>query len=148
MAESTGKTGRGISFWVADSGVSPTTYVKIANVAGITPSGKNAEEIDFTHLESDGGFRELRQGFKDPGSIGLNLHFDPTAASHQLLSALFLSGNLVDWRINYQGAGWEQWEVGRGFIQNPGDVDINVDGPITAAATMRVTGPTAFVSPT
>lgn len=147
MPQSTGKTGRGVTIWIAGDAASPQVFFKIGNVTGITPSGKNAEEIDFTHLESEGGYREFRQGFKDPGSIGIAMQFDPTLPSHQGLAALFESGELLVWRIDYTGAGWNQWEIGRGFIQNPGDKDINVDGPISAAATIRVTGPSLFTPP-
>lgn len=144
MAASTGKTGRAITFEI-DDGSSPTTWVACANATGITPSGKNAEEIDFTHLTSTGGFREYRQGFKDAGTIGINYHLDPTDASHQQLLTLFESGDTFNWRVNFVGAGWNVHLTGVGFVQNPGDIDINVDGPVTGAATVRITGATEFV---
>lgn len=143
MAESTGKTGRGV-FIQIESSLSPTTWVTVGNVSGITPSGKNAEEIDFTHLLSEGGFREFRQGFKDPGTIGINYHFDPTDASHVDMLEHFNDGSNFNWRINFSGAGWAKYLQGAGFIQNPGDLDINVDGPIAGTATIRVTGETTF----
>ena len=143
MTESTGKTGRGVTIEI-ESPESPTSWVKIGNVTGITPSGKNAEEIDFTHLESDNAYREFRQGFKDPGTLGINYHFDPTNASHVDLLEHFNAGNLFNWRINFSGAGWSKYLQGRGFVQNPGDIDINVDGPITGAATIRCTGDSTF----
>lgn len=145
MAESSGKTGRGIKFEMGDAD-SPINFVAVANVTSIGFTGRSADEIDFTHLDSSGGFRELRQGFKDPGSINLELHFDPTNATHQDLLAKFLSGDLFWWRINYTAAGWPQYEQGRGFVQNPGDTNITVDAPVGGTATVRVTGPTEFVA--
>lgn len=145
MTASTGKTGRGVKFEVGD-GESPESFVALANVRSINFSGRDAEEIDFTHLDSDGGFRELRQGFKDPGSIAVELQLDPTNASHQDLLAKFLSGEVFGWRINYSAAGWAMAEVGQGYVQNPGDTTIDVDNPIGGTATIRVTGQTAYVA--
>lgn len=139
MAESTGKTGRGVTLSISD-GISPTTYTAIANVTTINFTGRDAEEIDFTHLSSTGGFREFRQGFKDGGTIGFDFHFTPTEESHVDLLSLWLSGTTIDWKIDYTGAGWNYAEIGRGFIQNPGDVSITVGDPITGSGTIRVSG--------
>jgi len=139
MADSTGKTGRGVAFLISD-GTTPITYTQIANVTTINHSGRDSEEIDFTHLGSQGGFREFRQGFKDGGSIGIAYHFTPTEASHVELLALWLSGVVLNWKIDYSGAGWAYAEYGKGFIKNPGDVTIDVTNPIAGQATVRVTG--------
>lgn len=144
MPESTGKTGRGCKFEIGD-GASPEVFTAIANVRSIAFSGRDAEEIDFTHLDSDGGFREQRQGFKDPGSIALEMHFDPTNTTHTDLLAKFLSGALFNWRINYSAAGWAKAETGKAFVKNPGDTNINPNDPIGGTATVRVSGGTSFV---
>lgn len=145
MSESTGKTGRGIAFEIALAG-SPTQWVQIANVTTINNSGKDSEEVDFTTLSSTGGFREFRQGFKDGGTIGVEFHFSPDEASHVEVADLWLSGDLFDWRINYVGAGWNWYEVGRGFVKNPGDRTIDVSNPVSGNATVRVTGGSSFVA--
>jgi predicted secreted protein len=142
MAVSTGKTGRGIKFEIGDG--SPVSYAAIANVTSIAFTGRSAEEVDFTHLESIGGFREFRQGFKDPGSINVEFHFSPDEDSHDDLLALFLSGDVIPFRINYTGAGWAVGEYGMGYISNPGDTNINVSDPVGGTATIRVTGGTSF----
>lgn len=139
MADSTGKTGRGIVFKISD-GDSPTTFLEVANVTSINFSGRDAEEIDFTHLGSTGGFREFRQGFKDGGSIGVEYHFTPTETSHRDMLTLWLSGAVIEWQIDYTGAGWSYVEQGQGFIQNAGDISIDVSNPVSGTATIRVTG--------
>jgi predicted secreted protein len=125
-------------------GASPEVFTAVANVRSIAFSGRDAEEIDFTHLASTGGFRELRAGFKDPGSIALETHFDPTNATHTNMLTKFLSGAQFNWRINYGGAGWAKYENGAGFIKNPGDVNINPNDPVGGTATVRCTGGTTF----
>lgn len=144
MGESTGQTGRGI-FLELEDGASPTGYVVVGNVTSISVQGANAEEQDFTHLLSEGGFREFRQGFKDAGTLGVNYHLDATEDSHTQLFADFLTGRMFNGRIDFGAAGWAKYMTFRGFVQNPGDVEINVDGPMTGAATIRRSGGTQFV---
>lgn len=150
MTTSTGKTGKGVMFQIRKAGVSPVAWWTIANVRSINFTGRSADEIDFTHLLSTGGYRELRQGFKDGGSIGIDYQFDATEDSHVGTGGLlewFTSGNTFTWRINF-GTAWSFALTGSGFVSNPGDIDINVDGPITGAATVRVTGDTSLVANT
>ena len=144
MAESTGKTGRGVRFKISD-GNSPAVFVAVANVTSINLSGRDAEEIDFTTLDSTGGFREYRQGFKDGGTIALEIHFNPEEETAQDLLALWLAGTVVDFQIDYSGAGWNFAEQGRGYFQNPGDITIDISNPIGGQATFRVTGGTQIV---
>lgn len=149
MVASTGKTGRGVMFQIDVAG-SPVTWVTIANVRSINLSGRQGEEIDFTHLLSSGGYRELQQGFKDGGTVSIEMQFDPTQDTHVAdtdgLLGLFNSGATFNWRINFANAGWNYALAGAGFIQNPGDIDINVDGPISGTATVRNTGETVLVA--
>ena len=107
MTTSSGKTGRGVTIEISD-GASPAAFTAIANVTSIQLSGRDAAEIDFTTLQSTGGFRELRQGFKDPGQLACEYHFDPTNATHTNLLGLFLSGDLFEFQINYSAAGWKR----------------------------------------
>ncbi len=59
--------------------------------------------------------------------------------------ALWLSGDVFNWRINFATAGWDVALVGQGYIQNPGDITIDVSNPINASSTVRTTGATEFV---
>lgn len=145
MPVSTGFTGRSVYFEIGDD-LSPVTWTTVGNVAGINLSGQNAEEIDFTHLLSEGGFREYRQGFKDGGNVSITYHFDPTDPTHDGLRADFLSGRVFEWRINYSGVGYTKAIQGEGFVQNSGDIDHNVDGPVQGTATIRISGGSVVVN--
>lgn len=147
MAASTGKTGRGVVFKIGDS-ESPANFTQVANVASINLTGRQADEIDFTHLSSTGGFRELQQGFKDPGTIQLSLQFDPNSTTHDDSAAgiegLLNSGTEFDWQIDFSGvSGWTDVMTGRGYVQGS-DINITVDDPITADVTIRITGAVVF----
>jgi hypothetical protein len=143
MTQSTGKTGRGVTFEISD-GQSPAGFTAIANLKSMQFTGRDAQEIDFTLLSSSGGFRDLRQGFKDPGQITLDLHSDPTNITFQDLLAKFLSGASFEFRINYVGAGWQMYQYGTGFVKNPGDEAINPNDPVGGNAVVRVSGPTEY----
>lgn len=150
MTTSTGKTGKGVLFQIAPV-ASPPVWVTIGNARTVSKSGSNADEIDFTHLNSTGGYREFRAGFKDGGTISVEMHYDPTLASHTGTLGLlgyFESQVVFLWRINFAANGWLKALTGSGYVANPGDLDINVDGPITGTATVRNTGPvTLAVAP-
>lgn len=140
MPLSTGFTGRGITFEISD-GASPPNWIKIANVTSINLSGREAEEIDFTTLDTEGGYRDFKQGFKDGGTVSLEYHFTPQEASHQEILSRFNSGEEFDWRINYTDR-VPFYEVGYGFVQNPGDINITIGDPVGGTATVRVKGGT------
>ncbi len=147
MPASTGYTGKGV-FFQLDLVASPVTWITIANVRSINLTGRQADEIDFTHLLSDSQYREMRQGFKDGGSINLDYHFNITETSHigsNGLLGLFNSGVVFNWRMNFSAIA-AFGITGKGFMSNPGDIDANVDGPIQGTATVRCTGPSTIVA--
>lgn len=144
MPKSTGKTGRGIKVEIQEPGSPSGAWLTIANVTSISPSGRDAEEIDFTHLLSEGGFREFRQGFKDPGQLGIEYQFTPLEDSHVELLERWVSGDVFPVRINFTGAGWPRALEGEAFVMNPGDITINVNDPIAGSSTLRFTGATEF----
>lgn len=139
MTASTGKTGAGITFKVGD-GASTEVFTAIANATNIDISGRSVDEIDFTHLASTGGYREFRAGFKDAGEISMTLHFDPTNVTHTNVEALLNSGEVFNFEIDFSAAGWTKKMVGQGFVKGS-DISINVDDPVSADITVRVTGP-------
>jgi len=146
---STGKTGAGVVFQISLA-LSPAVWITSGNVKSINFTGRAADEIDFTNLNSASSYREMRQGFKDGGSVAVEMQFDPTDATHVGSTSgylgLFNSGTVFYWRINFFPTGWSWALRGQGFVSNPGDIDINVDGPIMGTANVRVTGPTVLVA--
>lgn len=144
MTASTGKTGGGITFEVGN-GAGTEVFTALANATNIDIGGRKVDEIDFTHLASTGGYRENRAGFKDAGTISMTLQFDPTHATHQNLETLLNSGDVFNFRINFEGAGWDVHMTGSGFVTGD-DIKINVNDPVSADVTIRVTGPLLTVA--
>lgn len=146
MPKSTGATGRGFSIQLGN-GASPETFITVANTTTITINGRDVEEIDFTHLLSDGGFREYRPGFKNAGSVAVEAHFSALEASHTQMGAEWLAGTIFTTRIDMSplGLNWNKYLQGESFVKNPGDITIDVSNPVKMAATLRFTGPTEFI---
>lgn len=142
MVASTGATGRGVEFRIGNGATPTETFVPVANATSANISGRNADEIDFTHLASSGGYREFRQGFKDPGEVQLNLHFDPQSATHlggtRSVEALLTSGEVFNWELHWPAKGKKAY--GQGYFRS-NDIAFNVDDPVGGDATVRVTGP-------
>lgn len=141
MVASTGKVGLGTLFKVGD-GASPEVFGAVANVVSINLSGRSVEEVDFTHLASDAGFREFRAGFKDPGELTMTLHYDPSNATHNGAAGLeskLLSGALFNWQIDMSGAGFDYILSGTGYVSG-GDFTFSGEDPITYDVTIRISG--------
>lgn len=147
MTASTGKVGIGAQLLIGDGG-SPESFTAVANVKSIQWNGRDVAEIDFTHLGSDSGYKEFKPGFKDPGSVSLTLHFDPTHPTHvgaTGVSGYFEARTIFNFRIDYSGLWSGHYASAKGYIKNPGDVTINPDNPIEAAVTIRCSGQTTYV---
>lgn len=142
MTASTGITGRGVVLKIGD-GASPEVFTTIANVANLSVTGRTANEVDFTHLASDSGYAEFRQGTKDPGEIQATLHFDPAQATQGTtgvgLIGLFNSGEVFNFKIDFAGAGKSYMLTGAGYYSGD-DISISPDDPVTRDVTIRCTG--------
>lgn len=141
MVASTGKVGLGTVFKVGD-GASPEVFTSVVNVVSINLSGRSVEEVDFTHLASDGGFREFRAGFKDPGEVQLTCHYNPTNATLNGtagLEYLLNQGTQFNWEIDMSGAGFAYKLSGNGYVSG-GDFTFTGEDPITYDVTIRVSG--------
>lgn len=141
MTLSTGRVGLGTVFKVGD-GESPETFTAVSNVVNITMSGRSVEEVDFTHLASDGGFREFRPGFKDPGELSLTCHYNPSDATLNGTAGLeyeLNQGRVFNFKIDMTNAGFAFMIYGQGYVSG-GDFNFTGEDPITYEVTIRISG--------
>lgn len=138
MPASTGFVGKGVTLEIDDGA---STFTGVINLSTVNISGRDAEEIDFTHLGSTGSYREFQQGFKDPGTLEFQVQFDPTSGTHDGstngLEGLLNSGANRSFRLNYVPKG--ERHVGTGFIKGV-NVSVGLDNAVTADVTLRVSG--------
>ncbi|KKL57641.1 hypothetical protein LCGC14_2233420, partial [marine sediment metagenome] len=67
-------------------------WVNIAEINSITGPGMTRDTIDVTSLDSTGGYREFKGGFRDGGTVQLAMNF--IRASIDLMKADFESDDL------------------------------------------------------
>jgi len=124
--------GHGALFGI--EGVTPGTYVTVAEVVSITPPGMSRDSVEATHLTSPGKWKEFIAGLKDAGEASFTLNFVPSATD-----AVFAAFNA---------------DSGKYQITMPGGVMMRFDGFFTgytppalapgdkmeASATIKVNG--------
>lgn len=57
------------------------------------------EDLDATHEESPGDYREYIPSFKNPGEYGFTVNWNPNNAQHKRLIDLYDSGDTVNWQV-------------------------------------------------
>jgi len=76
---------------------STSKFEDIAEINSITGPSMSRDTIDVTSLDSTGGYREFIAGFRDPGTVVLNMNF--TRDTYELMKADFESDDLQNYEI-------------------------------------------------
>ena len=111
------------------------TIGALTSIGEITP---DSEELDATTLDSQGGYREFLQGFKDSGEVTLSGYYDKTDAGQQELITGYGTGGakaVVITFPNLNGGATFQAYV-KSFTLGAADVD----GIVGFGATLRISG--------
>lgn len=111
-------------------------------VGGLTSIGGlelSSDTIDVTTLDSDGGYREFINGFKDGGEVPIEGYFYGAGdAGQQALYTLFESGASEEFEIKFPaetGASWEFNGIVTGF-----STSADLEDPLSFSATIKVSG--------
>lgn len=82
----------------------------IAAVKNITGPGMSADTIDTSHLTTTGQWRTFLGSFKDAGEVSLDLVWDPTETSHEILEDVFIGGTATAFSIVWSDSGSTTWQ--------------------------------------
>jgi predicted secreted protein len=110
------------------------TIGALTSIGEITP---DSEELDATTLDSQGGYREFLQGFKDSGEVTLSGYYDKTDVGQQELITGYGNGEakaVVITFPNSSGATFQAYV--KSFTLGAADVD----GIVGFGATLRISG--------
>ena len=129
-------SGVGTSFKRSDMASSPT-FSAIAEVNSISGPSMTRDTIDVTSLDSTDGYREFIAGFRDAGTVSLNMNF--TQAGYIAFKDDFESDNLRDYQIVLPDAGNTTFEFAALVTECP--LDIPADDKITMDVTLKISGP-------
>ena len=80
---------QGTTLKFTPEGGTQVTVGKLTSVGEIQPE---AEEIDITTLDSEGGYREFMQGFRDSGEVEVEGFHEKGDAGQTALRAAYASG--------------------------------------------------------
>jgi predicted secreted protein len=134
-------SGVGTKFKRSD-GTSSPTFVDIAEVNSITGPSMTRETIDVTSLDSTGGYREFIAGFRDGGTVELNMNF--TRDGYIVMKNDFESDVLQDYQIALPDTGGTTFDF-KGLVTDL-PLDIPTDDKITVTVTIKVSGPVTVAS--
>jgi len=110
--------------------------VALAEVTSITGPGMTREQIDVTSLDSDGGYREFIAGFRDGGTVTLNMNF--TASTFALILADFDSDVLQSYEIILPDAALTSLDFMGLVTELP--LSIPTDDKVTVDVTIKISG--------
>lgn len=110
------------------------TISEINSVSG--PRATRAT-IDVTSLDSEGGYREFIAGFRDAGTISLNMNF--TRSGYELMKDDFESDVIKDYEVVLPDVEHTTLEFQGLVTEVP--LDIPMDNKITCAVTIKISGP-------
>lgn len=132
--------GYGTEFHISrDSG---SSWLAIAKVTDITPPSDTIDVVDVTHMGSPDRRREFIPGLTDPGSMSLELIFEPGSATDLLLREIRSSGETVKCRITFASGpayvfdGWLETYEGA----------VPLEDKMTATVSFKVTGEVEYVA--
>lgn len=141
MTATTGKAGRGTLLQMGDGG-SPEVFATVGNVASVNGPNETMTMLDGTHLGS-GDFMEKIAGMKDGGQVSLNVHYDPTNATHDQttgLKAKFDNKTLTNFRLNFAAIWNSNNLVSFAAFVNLGPISVAPNEIITRETTLEVSG--------
>ncbi len=117
-------------------GVAYTTVSEITNLSG---PGRSAETLDFTHMESPEGYREIKPSFKSGGEVTLEVNYTPAVASQYVLSQDFESQLIRYWKVAWPDDA-NSYTKFQGYVTAIAPA-APVDGKLTENVTIMVSGP-------
>ena len=116
----------------ASSGV----YTNLAEVNRIEGPSMTREFIDVTSLDSTGGYREYIGGFRDPGTVELDMNF--TIDGFNTMKDDFESSSAVGYQIVLPDTGATTLQFDGFVTELP--LSIVPDDKVTMSITIKITG--------
>jgi len=108
----------------------------LAEVTNITGPTMTRDFIDVTSLDSDGGYREFISGFRDAGTVSLNMNF--TETSYLLIKEDFETPTTQSYSIIL--ANVEATDISFEGLVTECPITIPTDDKISVDVTIKVTG--------
>jgi len=109
----------------------------LTSIGEITP---DSEELDATTLDSQSGYREFLQGFKDSGEVTLSGYYDKADAGQQALITGYGTGLPGAVVIAFPGGAGAGGATFQAYVKSFTLGAADVDGIVGFGATLRISG--------
>ena len=116
--------------------------VNVGSLVSIGEIACDSEEIDVTTLDSEGGYREYIQGYRDAGMVKLEGFHDAGDAGQAAMRAAFDSGKNGDAVIAFPDGSEARFKC---FVKSYAMGAAKVDGAVGFSAAVRISGGVEFV---
>lgn len=116
-------------------------WTQVAQVINLGGPSLSADTEDATDHDSPGGFEEVVVTILRTGEVTLEIHYDPTDASHDAstgLISLYENRTKKTWRLTFPDAASTSWQFD-GYITNL-EPSAPHDGKLTKSVTLKLTG--------
>jgi predicted secreted protein len=129
--------GVGTQFKRGDSASPSEAFTAVAEVTNIAGPTMSRDAVEVTSLDSTGGYREYKPGFRDPGELTLTMNF--TLATWNDFLVDFETDDTVNYQIVFSDSNNTTFDVAAFVTALP--VAIPTDDRVTADVTLKITGP-------
>ena len=131
-------SGLGTKFlrWDSSAPASSGDWEAIAEIISISGPTMTREFIDVTSLDSTGGYREFIAGFRDGGTVTLNMNF--TRATYDVMKADFEDSDIQYYEIALPDTDATSFEFEGLVTELP--LEIPADDKVTANVTIKING--------
>ena len=100
MAASQAIIGYGTKFAV-ETAPGSGSYFELGEVTNVTPPNQSVDQVDVTHMQSTGRYREFIQGLTDPGEMSVEINYVPGGDTELFIAAWRASGATRSSKITY-----------------------------------------------
>jgi len=121
------------------TGASPAAHTAIAGIRSVNGVKSELAFNDSTTFDDTGGFRTYAAGLKDPGTLDLEIYFDPNAASYTALTTQHDAGTLASFRVELLTGSLKVVREFEAYVASVGE-SFEVDGFFQASISLRISG--------
>ena len=124
----------GTIFYFTPVGGQKVQVGRLTSIGELTP---DSEEIDVTTLDSEGGYREYVQGYRDAGELAIEGYHASSDAGQRAMRAAYASGGAGIGEIMFPDGSGATFSA---YVKSYTLGAAKVDGAVGFGAKLRLTG--------
>jgi hypothetical protein len=124
------------------NGASPEVFTAIAGIRSINGTKTEVAFNDSTTFDDTGGYRTFEPGLRDPGTLDLEIYFDPNAATYEALETDHDANppTLATYRLEVLTGSQKKIRQFDAYVASISEA-YEVDGFLQSSVSLRISGP-------